>query len=81
MNKNKKKNEVEDDDGIKIVNARIFPIHFQPNATGDRILRSSMGRSFDSFRTIFKENYLDFLEIVLMINILIFEKLIMHIFQ
>ncbi|KAG5595426.1 hypothetical protein H5410_036658 [Solanum commersonii] len=39
------KNEVEDDDGIKT-----------PNATGDSILRSAMGKSFDSLRTILKAN-------------------------
>ncbi|KAH0665241.1 hypothetical protein KY290_027511 [Solanum tuberosum] len=59
--KKKKKNEVEEeeenkyeveDDGIKTVNAHTFPVHFQPNAIGDSIIRSAMGKSFDSFKTI-----------------------------
>ncbi|KAH0709222.1 hypothetical protein KY284_010649 [Solanum tuberosum] len=59
------KNEVEEkeekinvveEDGIKTVNAHTFPVHFQPNATGDSILRSAMGKYFDSFRTILQHN-------------------------
>ncbi|KAH0661376.1 hypothetical protein KY284_026307 [Solanum tuberosum] len=51
------KNKVEGlDDGIKIVNAHTFHVHFQPNATGDSIISSAMKKSFDSFRTILKEN-------------------------
>ncbi|KAH0724957.1 hypothetical protein KY284_000822 [Solanum tuberosum] len=36
-----------------------LPVHFQPNATGDSIIRSVMGKSFDSFRTILKANGLE----------------------
>ncbi|KAH0711880.1 hypothetical protein KY289_007839 [Solanum tuberosum] len=50
------KYEVDDDDGIKTVNAHIFPIHFQPDATGDRITRS---KSFDSFKLTLKANDLE----------------------
>ncbi|KAH0707723.1 hypothetical protein KY285_010796 [Solanum tuberosum] len=59
------KNEVEEEeekinvvkeDGIKTVNAHTFPVHFQPNATGDSILQSAMRKYFDSFRTILQQN-------------------------
>ncbi|KAH0725227.1 hypothetical protein KY284_001092 [Solanum tuberosum] len=50
-----KKNEVEDD-GIKTINAHTFPVHLQPNATGDSIMRSAMGKPFDTFRITLKQN-------------------------
>ncbi|KAH0712435.1 hypothetical protein KY289_008394 [Solanum tuberosum] len=56
--KNKKKNEVEDD-GIKTINAHTFPVHLQPNATGDNIMRSAMGKPFDTFRITLKQNGLE----------------------
>ncbi|KAH0709693.1 hypothetical protein KY284_011120 [Solanum tuberosum] len=52
------KNEVEDD-GIKTINAHTFPVHLQPNATGDSIMRSAMGKSFDTFRITLKQNGLE----------------------
>ncbi|KAH0730346.1 hypothetical protein KY289_001534 [Solanum tuberosum] len=52
------KNEVEDD-GIKTINAHSFPMHLQPNATGDSIMRSAMGKSFDTFRITLKQNGLE----------------------
>ncbi|KAH0657743.1 hypothetical protein KY289_026491 [Solanum tuberosum] len=56
--KNKKKNEVEDD-GIKTINAHTFCVHLQPNATGDSIMRSAMGKPFDTFRITLKQNGLE----------------------
>ncbi|KAH0748355.1 hypothetical protein KY290_027587 [Solanum tuberosum] len=44
-----KQKEVEED-GIKTINAHTFPVHLQPNATGDSIMRSAMGKPFDTFR-------------------------------
>ncbi|KAG5630109.1 hypothetical protein H5410_001826 [Solanum commersonii] len=52
------KNEVEDD-GIKTINAHTFPVHLQPNATGDSIMRSAMGKPFDTFRITLKQNGLE----------------------
>ncbi|KAH0644493.1 hypothetical protein KY284_032377, partial [Solanum tuberosum] len=49
------KNEVESDDGIKTINAHTFPVHLQPNATGDSIMRSTMGKLFDTFRIMLKQ--------------------------
>ncbi|KAG5615591.1 hypothetical protein H5410_015415 [Solanum commersonii] len=51
-------NEVEDD-GIKIVNAHTFHVHLQPNATGDSIMRSAMGKAFDSFKIMLKQKALE----------------------
>ncbi|KAH0658025.1 hypothetical protein KY289_026773 [Solanum tuberosum] len=44
-----KQKEVEEDE-IKTINAHTFPVHLQPNATGDSIMRSAMGKPFDTFR-------------------------------
>ncbi|KAG5596091.1 hypothetical protein H5410_037323 [Solanum commersonii] len=52
------KNKVEDDE-IKIVNAHTFPVHLQPNATGDSIMRSTIGKTFDSFRIMLKQKGLE----------------------
>ncbi|KAH0652559.1 hypothetical protein KY289_030237 [Solanum tuberosum] len=52
------KNEVEDD-GIKTINAHTFYVHLQPNATGDSIIRSAMGKPFDTFRITLKQNGLE----------------------
>ncbi|KAH0775136.1 hypothetical protein KY290_012273 [Solanum tuberosum] len=52
------KNEVEDD-GIKTINAHTFSMHLQPNATGDSIMRSAMGKPFDTFRITLKQNGLE----------------------
>ncbi|KAH0652859.1 hypothetical protein KY289_030537 [Solanum tuberosum] len=52
------KNEVEDD-GIKTINAHTFPVHLQPNATGDSIMRLAMGKPFDTFRITLKQNGLE----------------------
>ncbi|KAK4733462.1 hypothetical protein R3W88_007723 [Solanum pinnatisectum] len=52
------KNEVKDD-GIKTINAHTFPVHLQPNATGDSIMRSAMGKPFDTFRVTLKQNGLE----------------------
>ncbi|KAG5630879.1 hypothetical protein H5410_002596 [Solanum commersonii] len=52
------KNEVEDD-GIKTTNAHTFSVHLQPNATGDSIMRSTMGKPFDTFRITLKKNGLE----------------------
>ncbi|KAG5630696.1 hypothetical protein H5410_002413 [Solanum commersonii] len=38
---------------------RTFPMHFQPNATDDSIIRSVMGKKFDSFRKTLRENDLE----------------------
>ncbi|KAG5609545.1 hypothetical protein H5410_020826 [Solanum commersonii] len=43
------KNEVEDD-GIKTINAHTFSVHLQPNAISDSIMRSAMGKPFNTFR-------------------------------
>lgn len=55
-------NEVEDD-GINTLNAHTFPMHLHPNATHDNIIRSSIGKSFDSinkndFKVIFRKCFL-----------------------
>ncbi|KAG5589629.1 hypothetical protein H5410_040143 [Solanum commersonii] len=52
------KNEVEGDDGIKTINAHTFPVHLQPNATVDSIMRSAMGKPFDTFRIMLKQKCL-----------------------
>ncbi|KAH0696432.1 hypothetical protein KY290_013795 [Solanum tuberosum] len=52
------KNEVEDD-GIKTINAYTFPVHLQPNATGDSIMMSAMEKPFDTFRITLKQNGLE----------------------
>ncbi|KAG5601685.1 hypothetical protein H5410_033055 [Solanum commersonii] len=49
------KNVVEDA-GIKIINAHTFPVHLQPNATGDSIMRSAMGKRSNTFRITLKQN-------------------------
>ena len=46
-------------DGIKIINADTFPGHLQPDANGDNIIRSILGRPFVKFRDILKRNQLD----------------------
>ncbi|KAH0780871.1 hypothetical protein KY290_000469 [Solanum tuberosum] len=56
--RNKKKNEVEND-GIKTINAHTFPVYLQPNATGDSIMRSAMGKPFDTFMITLKQNGLE----------------------
>ena len=50
----KERNEVEDYDEIKIINVDTFPVHLQPNANGDSIIRSVMGKHFNNFRVILK---------------------------
>ena len=47
-----------DDDGIKIINADTFHVHLQPDANGDNIIRSVLGRHFIKFRDILKRNQL-----------------------
>ena len=44
------------DDGIKIINADTFPVHLQPDANGDSIIRSILGRPFVKFRDILKKS-------------------------
>ena len=46
------------DDAIKIINADTFPVHLQPDANGDSIIRSVLGRHFVKFRDILKRNQL-----------------------
>ncbi|KAG5601407.1 hypothetical protein H5410_032777 [Solanum commersonii] len=53
-----KQKEVEED-GIKTINAHTFLVHLQPNATGDSIMRSAMGKPFDTFRITLKQNGLE----------------------
>ncbi|KAG5585817.1 hypothetical protein H5410_046251 [Solanum commersonii] len=59
MKKEEKKKNKSEDDGINTVNAHTFPMHFQPNATGDIIVRTTIGKSLDYFGTIFRENDLE----------------------
>ncbi|KAH0716738.1 hypothetical protein KY290_013004 [Solanum tuberosum] len=56
--KEQEKNEVEAD-GIKTINAHTFPVHLQPNATGDSIMRSAMRKPFDTFKITLKKNGLE----------------------
>ncbi|KAH0662393.1 hypothetical protein KY284_027324 [Solanum tuberosum] len=54
-----KQKEVEED-GIKTINVHTFPVHLQPNATGDSIMRSAMGKPLDTFRITLKQNGLKY---------------------
>ncbi|KAG5576861.1 hypothetical protein H5410_056995 [Solanum commersonii] len=63
---------LHEDDVNKTVNAHNFLVHFQPNATGDSLIRSTMKKSFDSFRTG-RIVWAIFLGIVILVNILIFQ--------
>ena len=47
------------DDGIKIINQDTFPMHLQPYANGDSIIRSVRERPFVKFRYILNKNQLE----------------------
>ncbi|TMW99617.1 hypothetical protein EJD97_002268 [Solanum chilense] len=47
------------DDAIKIINADTFLVHLQPNANGDSIIRSVLGKPFIKFRDILNKNNLE----------------------
>ena len=48
------------DDGIEIINAETFPVHVQPDANGDDIIRSVLGRPFVKFKNILKRNPMEY---------------------
>ena len=47
------------DDGTKIISADTFPMHLQPNANGDSIIRSVLGKPFNNCWVILKRNNLE----------------------